>query len=76
MLACVAATGAPAASPAPAEPPAPDAVTHHTLVLGSRTLDYTARAGTIVLHNDAGAATGSMFYVAYTLDGAAAGDCR
>ncbi len=71
IFACVAATGAPAASPAPAEPQAPDAVTHHTLALGTRTLDYTARAGTIVLHNDAGAPTGSMFYVAYTLDGGA-----
>jgi carboxypeptidase C (cathepsin A) len=56
------------------EPPAretamPDAVTHHTVVVGGRTLAYTARVGTIPLHNAAGDETAQVFSVAYTLDG-------
>jgi carboxypeptidase C (cathepsin A) len=74
FFACVGAGrgGAATASPSPAPPAAvPDAITHHTIALGGKTLAYTARAGTIVLRNDDEAATGSMFYVAYTLDGVA-----
>ncbi len=68
-------TGRSASAP-PSPPPvaAPravtDAVTRHSIVVGGKTLAYTARAGTILLRNDDEAATGSMFYVAYTLDGA------
>ncbi|MHB8145745.1 MAG: S10 family peptidase [Vulcanimicrobiaceae bacterium] len=61
------------ATPAAAAPPeVPDAVTQHTIVLGGKTYPYTARAGTITLHNRAGEPTARMFYVAYTLDGAKA----
>jgi carboxypeptidase C (cathepsin A) len=70
LLACagVARGGAPAPSAQP-QSPAPDAVTHHSIVLGGKTLAYTARAGTIVLRNADDAPIGDMFYVAYTLDG-------
>ena len=62
-------------SPAPTASPkveraVPDAVTHHTIKLAGKALAYTARAGTIALHDDAGALTARMFYVAYTADGA------
>jgi carboxypeptidase C (cathepsin A) len=58
-----------------AKPPAipartPDAVTHHTIVLGGRTLAYTARAGTITLRNAQDQPTARVFYTAYTLNGA------
>ena len=63
------------ADPAPAptatpkvEPAVPDAVTHHSIRLGGKVLAYTARAGTIALHDDSGALTARMFYVAYTAD--------
>ena len=48
----------------------PDAVTHHTLALGGKTLQYTARAGTITLRNATDQPTARVFYTAYTLDGA------
>ncbi|HEY5257340.1 MAG TPA: hypothetical protein VIJ12_03085 [Candidatus Baltobacteraceae bacterium] len=46
-----------------------DAVTHHSMVLHGRTLKYTARAGTIVIRNDADKPQATMFYTAFTLDG-------
>lgn len=62
-------------APGVAKPPAipaltPDAVTHHTIVLGGRTLAYTARAGTITLRNGDDQPTARVFYTAFTLDGA------
>ena len=49
------------------------AITSHTLALGGRTLAYTATAGHLTARDPAsGAAQASMFYVAYTLDGAPA----
>ncbi|HVS45264.1 MAG TPA: peptidase S10 [Verrucomicrobiae bacterium] len=48
----------------------PDAVTQHTMLLNGQTLAYTARAGTIELRNDKDQPTCSMFYTAFTLDGA------
>ena len=48
----------------------PDAVTHHAITLGGRTHKYTARAGTIVLRNAEEKPQATMFYTAYTLDGA------
>ncbi len=48
----------------------PDAVTHHTLLLGERRLAYTARAGTLTLRNDRNEPIARVFYTAYTLDGA------
>lgn len=47
-----------------------DAVTHHSATLGGHKINYTARAGTLVLRNDDGKPTARMFYVAYTQDGA------
>ncbi|MGH7738384.1 MAG: S10 family peptidase [Candidatus Tyrphobacter sp.] len=48
----------------------PAAVTHHVLLLGGRSLHYTAIAGTITLYNDKSQPTNTMFFTAYTLDGA------
>jgi carboxypeptidase C (cathepsin A) len=61
-------------APAPsAEPVAagdtPDAVTQHSLAIDGRTVAYTARAGTIVLRNQAEQPTARMFYTAYTVAG-------
>jgi carboxypeptidase C (cathepsin A) len=63
---------APDASPTPIPPPYPrDAVTHASVIVAGHRVDYTARAGTIELHDPASnAVTGRMFYVAYTKDGA------
>jgi carboxypeptidase C (cathepsin A) len=60
-----------AASPEPAAPSVPDAVTHHSLSIASKTYDYTARVGTMALYNKQEQPIGTMSYVAYTLDGAA-----
>ncbi len=59
-----------AAAPPPIPKLTPDAVTHHTIVLGGRSLAYAARAGTITLRNTDDQATARIFYTAYTLDGA------
>ena len=48
-----------------------DAVTQHTIQLDGKTLAYTARAGTIELRDADEKPTAQIFYVAYTLDGAA-----
>ena len=40
--------------------------TSHTLRLGNETINYTARAGTIVLRNDDGEPRASFFVVSYT----------
>lgn len=47
----------------------PDAVTHHSVTVDGRAIAYTARAGTITLHNDKDQPTVRMFYTAYTADG-------
>jgi carboxypeptidase C (cathepsin A) len=63
--------GANAADPSDAKPVAmpytADAVTHHTIVIDGKTIDYTARAGTITLRNDQDQPTARMSYVAYTV---------
>lgn len=63
-----------AVAAAPSPPPIPkltaDAVTHHSLVLGGRSLAYAARAGTITLRDGDDRPTARVFYTAYTLDGA------
>jgi carboxypeptidase C (cathepsin A) len=63
---------APSVSPTPVGSPTPhpDAVTHHVMQLGGQAIKYTARAGTISLHNDKEQLTARIFYVAYTKDGA------
>lgn len=43
-------------------------VTQHTLRVNGQSIPYTATAGTIILRDDKGEPTGSMFYVAYTRD--------
>jgi carboxypeptidase C (cathepsin A) len=73
VLACTPVLRA-AAAPAkcrarPAQLAAKTVVTHHSVVIDGKRIDYTATAGTIILRNSAGAPTASMFYVAYTKDG-------
>lgn len=46
--------------------------THHELTLSGKTLKYTATAGTLLIRDENDKPYGSMFYVAYTLDGAEA----
>jgi len=41
-------------------------VSHHTAVIGGKSLAYTATAGTLTIRDDEGKPTASMFYVAYT----------
>ncbi|HVA28361.1 MAG TPA: hypothetical protein VNF68_09285, partial [Candidatus Baltobacteraceae bacterium] len=55
------------AAPSPQER---SAVTHHQIVLDGKTIDYTATAGTLILKDDKGQPEASVFYVAYTRDGA------
>jgi carboxypeptidase C (cathepsin A) len=63
------APASPTASPRPI-PRTPDAVTHHTISLGGKTIGYTARAGTLLLRDGDERPTASVFYVAYTADNA------
>ena len=53
-------------------PPEKAVTTHHELTLGGKTLKYTATAGTLLIRDEDDKPYGSMFYVAYTLDGAEA----
>src|SRR5271167_2198002 len=49
-----------------------DSVTKHVYTQGAQKLAYTATAGTLALRNDKGERTASVFYTAYTLQGAEA----
>ncbi len=67
-----------AASPDAAEKPdqrlallPADAVTHHKITVRGQLLSYTATAGTLKLRDAKGETSAAIFYVAYTLDGAA-----
>jgi carboxypeptidase C (cathepsin A) len=53
-------------------PPEKPSVTHHEMSLDGRSLKYTATAGTLVIRDEEDKPYGSIFYVAYTLDGAEA----
>src|SRR5271157_3862799 len=53
-------------------PPEKPASTHHELAIGGKTLKYTATAGTLIIRDEEDKPYGSMFYVAYTLEGAEA----
>jgi carboxypeptidase C (cathepsin A) len=53
-------------------PPEKSSVTHHELMLGGKSLKYTATAGTLLIRDEEDKPYGSIFYVAYTLDGAEA----
>ncbi len=59
---------APAASDA--KPKEESSATHHSLSVGGQTIKYTATAGTLLLKGDKDEDTASVFYVAYTQDGA------
>jgi len=61
----------PAAGKKPAPiPPETTSTTSHELTLGGKKLMYTATAGTLLINGDDDKPYGSIFYVAYTLDGA------
>ena len=60
---------APAATTA-AAPQAQKVVTHGSVTVNGQTIRYAATAGTLILKNDKGDATASMFYIAYTKEGA------
>ncbi len=51
-------------------PPEKTVATHHELTLDGKLLKYTATAGTLLLRDEDDKPYGSIFYVAYTLDGA------
>ena len=56
-------------APSPSVPPSNAAVekfssSQHTITVAGKPLTYTATAGTLVLRNDAGNPTASMFFVA------------
>src|ERR1700739_1902964 len=53
-------------------PPEKNSVTHHELALNGRSLKYTATAGTLLIRDEDDKPYGSIFYVAYTLDGGGA----
>ncbi|HUP61020.1 MAG TPA: peptidase S10 [Thermoanaerobaculia bacterium] len=53
------------------EPPKDQiSTTTHSMRVGAETINYTARAGTMVLKDDEGDARASFFFVSYTKDGA------
>jgi carboxypeptidase C (cathepsin A) len=45
-------------------------VTNHDWTAGGRTVHYTATAGNLLIRDDQDKANGSIFYAAYTEDGA------
>ena len=45
-------------------------ISHGSVTVNGTRIDYTATAGTIMLRNDKGDPTASMFYIAYTKNGA------
>ncbi|HVZ83680.1 MAG TPA: hypothetical protein VG893_08390 [Terracidiphilus sp.] len=51
-------------------PPEKAVTTHHELTLGGKVLKYTATTGTLLIRDEDDKPYGSIFYVAYTLDGA------
>jgi carboxypeptidase C (cathepsin A) len=50
-------------------PPERTQVTHHELLLEGKSYKYSAVAGTLLIDGDDAKPYGSVFYVAYTLDG-------
>ncbi len=51
-------------------PPEKSSVTHHDGTFGGRTIHYTSTAGTLLIRDDEEKPYGSIFYIAYTEDGA------
>jgi carboxypeptidase C (cathepsin A) len=65
---------APRATPTPIPlPRTPDAITHHAVTIGGTRIAYTARAGRITLRDAQNSPNASMFYTAFTKDGAPLG---
>ena len=59
------------ATPAADDKPKEDSsVTRHSINVGGQSIKYTATAGTLLIRDDKDEPTASMFYVAYTRDGA------
>lgn len=54
----------------PSETDPPPIVTHHQIVVGGQTLQYTATTGRMPVPDAAGKTEAHIFYVAYTLDNA------
>ncbi len=54
-------------------PPEKPVATHHEMTLDGKSLKYTATAGNLIIRDEEEKPYGSIFYVAYTLDGADAG---
>ena len=54
-------------------PPEKTVVTHHEMTLDEKTLKYSATAGTLLIRDEEDKPYGSIFYVAYSLDGAEPG---
>jgi carboxypeptidase C (cathepsin A) len=52
--------------PPAAEPKEESSVTDHTIKIGNETIPYKATAATILIKNDKGEPTASIFYIAYT----------
>ena len=50
-------------------PPEKPVATHHEITLNGKALKYTATAGTLTIRDEDDKPYGSMFYVAYTLEG-------
>jgi carboxypeptidase C (cathepsin A) len=50
----------------PAKKSGPASVTHHSLTIGGKKIDYTAEAATITLKNEKDEPTAEIFYIAYT----------
>lgn len=56
-------------APKPLEQKDETVETKHSIQINGATLSYTATAGTILLKEDSGKTTASIFYIAYTKDG-------
>ncbi|MET0331516.1 MAG: peptidase S10 [Dyella sp.] len=70
-------TAAPAKAASVADPAVPSSeqvvVTHHSATIGGKHLNYTATAGNLIIRDDKNQPQATVFYVAYTLDGAQPG---
>jgi carboxypeptidase C (cathepsin A) len=53
-----------------AKPVERTSVTHHEITVNGKAIRYTATAGTLLIRNEEDKPYGSIFYVAYTADGA------
>src|SRR5262245_59959473 len=58
------------AKPAAKDSTAAPIVTHHSVVVGGKTLAYTVTTGKLPLKNETGETEAEIFFMAYTLDGA------